>query len=463
MEIDQAIFRSYDIRGVYPSVVNEKAFFFLGQVLSQMIKGLIVVGHDARVSSPSLYHAFIRGLSYSGGKRLQVLPVGMITTPQLYFLVNKLGAGAGFSVTASHNPADQNGLKMVSAKAIPIFPSQLKTVMEAHPEGFTPAEHPSVIRKPEPGEYYHDLYAAFLLKHLKLKRPMTFVADCSDGVVGLVLRAMQRLAEKKKIPLTLHIINGEPNGAFPAHGPSPWADGATDELSKKVASLKADCGFIFDSDGDRILCADEKGELAVPDALAILLAQSISGKVVIDPRAGYLLRDYLTKENRPIIVSRVGHAYFKQMLKESGAKFGAELSGHYYFKDFFGADSGLFTLVALLNSISRLSKSLGEWLAGFPEYFRSGEINFKLKSTEAKEQTLGAIEEKYKAQADRIDKLDGLKMEFNARADGQEGWWLLVRPSGNEDILRLYIEATSEKLMKDKMRELSKVIDAPAA
>ncbi|MDO8601878.1 MAG: hypothetical protein Q7R62_01970, partial [bacterium] len=456
MPIDPKIFRSYDIRGDYPSAVNEKTFFTFGQALSQMTRGLIIVGHDVRHSSASLYHALIRGLSYSGGKRIQILPVGMITTPELYFLVNKLGAGAGFSITASHNPGNQNGLKMVGLKAVPIFPSLLKEFLEEKNGEFTPAATPSVIRKPEPGDYYHDLYAAFLIKQLRLQKPLTVVADVSDGVVGLVLQAIERLIKQKRIPLTLQILNGEPNGDFPAHGPSPLAVGALDELSKTVIGLKADCGFIFDSDGDRILCVDERGAQIPPDALAVLLAQSISGKVVIDPRAGYLLRDYLSQQKRKVIVSRVGHAFIKQTLKESGAKFGAELSGHYYFKEFFGADSGLFTLMALLSSVSKLDKPMSGWFSQFPEYFRSGEINFKLGSSDAKEKILLAIENRYQKGATSVDKLDGLKMEF---ADA----WLLVRPSGNEDILRLYIEAKSERVMNEKIKELSKLIDAPKA
>lgn len=454
MEINPTIFRSYDIRGGYPEAVNEKAFFVFGQALSQMSKGLIVVGHDARTSSPSLYHAFIRGLSYSGGKRIQILPVGMITTPQLYFLVNKLGAGAGFTVTASHNPGNENGLKMVGPKAVPILPTVLRALVEERGGEFAPSVIPSVIRKPEPGDYYHELYATFLVKHLSLKKPLTIVVDVSDGVVGLVLKAVQRLTEKKKIPLTLHILNGEPNGAFPAHGPSPLADGAMDELAKQVIELKADCGFIFDSDGDRILCLDERGRQIPPDAVGILLAQNISGKVVLDPRAGYLLRDYLSSQKRPVVVSRVGHAFFKQVLKESGAKFGAELSGHYYFKQFFGADSGLFTLMAILSSVSRLDRTMGEWLGQFPQYARSGEINFKL-SPGMKERVLHLIEEQYMGEASDVDKLDGLKMVF---ADA----WLLVRPSGNEDILRLYVESKSEKGMKKLVSELSALIKKTA-
>jgi phosphomannomutase len=456
MEINPSIFRSYDIRGAYPAAVNEKVFFYLGQALSQMIKGQVVVGFDARHSSPSLYHAFIRGLSYSGGKRITILPVGMITTPELYFLVNKLGAGAGFSVTASHNPGNENGLKMVGPKAVPIFPSELKTFLETKAQTLMPSPVPAKIHKTEAPDYYHQLYAAFLTGWLKLKKPLTLVIDASDGVVGLVMRAVQRLVAAKKIPLTIHLLNDEPNGAFPAHGPSPLAKGALDELSQAVVVQKADCGAIFDSDGDRILLLDEKGVQVAPDAFAILLSQTISGKVVVDPRAGFLLLGYLQEHKRKAVLSRVGHAFFKKALRETGASFGAELSGHYYFKNFFGADSGLFTLVETLSSISRLNKPLSGWLSQFPEYYRSGEINFKLKNTQAKDEALAAIEERYKKEATATSKLDGLRMEFDS-------WWLLVRPSGNEDILRLYVEAKSQQLMKEKIKELSKLIDAPAA
>ncbi len=452
MEIDKTIFRSYDIRGVYPDAVNEKAFFYFGQALSQMVKGMVVVGHDARTSSPSLYHALIRGLSYSGNKNLTILPVGMITTPQLYFLVNKLGAGAGFTITASHNPANENGLKMVGPKAVPIFTTELKKFIEERGE-FAASAQPAVIKKAEVGDYYHNLYAAFLVSHIKLKKPLSIVADCSDGAVGMVLRALERQIERKKIPLSIHIINGEPNGQFPAHGPSPMAKGALKELSKEVVERGADCGVIFDSDGDRIVFTDEKGQEIPSDAVAVLLAEGVSGKMVIDPRAGFLVRDYILKNKRKVVVSRVGHAFIKKILKETGATFGAEFSGHYYFKEFFGADSGLFTLAKVFSAISRFNKPLSEWLATFPQYFGSGEVNFRLKPG-AKETILEKIEEKYRPEATLVDKLDGVKMEF-------DGWWLLVRPSGNEDILRLLIEAKDEKVMKAKIKEFSKFIDAP--
>lgn len=448
--IDPTIFRSYDIRGAYPEAVNEKAFFYFGQALSQMVKGLVVVGHDARTSSPSLYYALIRGLAYSGGKRIVILPVGMITTPELYFLVNKLGAGAGFTITASHNPKNENGLKMVSKKAVPLFTSELKEFLEKSGGEFAPSPMPATIRKAELGDYYHELYAAFLAKRLKVKRTMRVVADVSDGTVGLVLKSLQRILEKKKIPLTIDILNGEPNGEFPAHGPSPWKEGALEGLQRAVASQRADCGFIFDSDGDRIICVDERGQDIPPDALAILLAEGIPGKVVVDPRAGYLLRGYLDEQKRQAIVSRVGHAYIKQVMKQSGAKFGAELSGHYYFKDFFGADSGLFTMMILMSSIAKLGKPLSQWLDAFPPYARSGEINFKL-APGMKERALHAIEEQYMNEASEVDKLDGLKMIFAES-------WLLVRPSGNEDLLRLYVESKSEKGMKKLVSEVSALI-----
>jgi len=453
IEINPTIFRSYDIRGAYPEGVNEKAFFYFGQALSQMVNGLVVVGHDARTSSPSLYHAFIRGLAYSGGGRITILPVGMITTPELYFLVNKLGAKAGFVITASHNPKNENGLKMVGPKAVPIFTTELRAFLDAHDGEFASSTKPAKIEKAEVGDYYHELYATFLAKQLKLKKPLTIVADVSDGTVGLVLSALNRVVAKKKIPLTIQILNGEPNGEFPAHGPSPLAEGALKQLSKEVIAHKADFGAIFDSDGDRIMCLDEQGREIAPDAVAVLLSESISGKVVVDPRAGYLLRDHLAAQRREIIVSRVGHAFIKRTMKEHGAQFGAELSGHYYFKDFFGADSGLFTLMALLNSVSRLDKPMSGWLSSFPEYFRSGEINFKL-APGTKEAIMQKIEEKLASEATAVDKLDGVKMTFPE-------WWLLVRPSGNEDLLRLYIEAKSEGVMKAKIKELSKLITEP--
>ncbi len=450
MYIDPTIFRAYDIRGTYPDAVSEKIFFYLGQAISQMVKGLVVVGYDARISSPSLYNAVIRGLSYSGGRRIKIVPVGMITTPELYFLVNKLGAGAGIAVTASHNPAHENGLKLVGKRAVPIFTEELKKFIESQGE-FAPSPVLAKIIRPEPNEHYHQLYAQFLLKQLKLKRPLKIVLDCSDGTVGLVLKTIKAQCAEKNIPLTLTVLNGEPNGKFPAHGTSPLAKGALDELARAVVTGKADLGVIFDSDGDRILFVDEHGQQIPPDAVFVLLAENFSGSVVIDPRVGFLGRGYLESHKRKAIISRVGHAFIKKALRESGSAFGGELSGHYYFKDFFSADSGLFTLMQVLSSVSRLQKPITEWLAEFPPYYRSGEINFVLKNTAAKDKTLAAIEKRYLNEAVNTDKLDGLKMEFTDS-------WLLVRPSGNEDMVRLYVEAKSEKAMKGLVKELTAII-----
>ncbi len=324
------------------------------------------------------------------------------------------------------------------------------------------------------GMNYYERYSDFLRKHLKVKKSVSVVFDCSNGTTGL---ALKKLFTHHPLPITHYSLNSIPDGNFPAHGPDPWKGGAIPALGKEVARRKADCGVIFDADGDRVFFVDDRGALVPPDHTTILIAQNFKGPVILDVRQGFLVREWLREHKRKIIDSRVGHFFIKKLMRQKKVPFAAELSGHYYFSSGGGSasggkdtaywDSGILAAIQFLNSVSRLPGSLSEWINEQPKYWQSGEINFAIKdtniqmrtndtnNTNAKLRIMQRIEKYYRKRARRISKLDGLKMEFGT---GAGAWWFSVRPSNTEDLLRLNVEAKDEKVLQAKLRKLRAAI-----
>lgn len=292
-------------------------------------------------------------------------------------------------------------------------------------------------------------YANFLRKHIRVRASLRAAFDCSNGTAGLV---MQKLGKRNTGKLEAVILNGRPDGNFPAHGPNPWAGGAIPALGRDVVKQKADCGAIFDADGDRVFFVDDKGRLVGPDHTAILMAQNFKGPVILDVRQGFLVREWLTAHKRKIVDSRVGHFFIKKLMRKKKIPFAAELSGHYYFKDFFYCDSGIFAAIQFLNAVSRLPGKLSEWIDAQPKYWQSGEINFAVKS---KMEMMEKIWKKYERQAKRKSRLDGIKMEFGA---GESAYWFSIRASNTEDLLRLNLEAKEKSMFDVQLRELTECI-----
>ncbi len=289
-------------------------------------------------------------------------------------------------------------------------------------------------------------YVDFLKKFIKPARPLRVVADCSDGTAGLVLKklfAASRVRAK--------LVNARPDGRFPAHGPNPMAEGVLAGLKKTIISAKADLGVIFDADADRVFFVDDAGKEVPPDAAAALISKNFKGPVILDVRAGYLARELLAAPKKKIIETRVGHYFIKKLMVRHNVGFAAETSGHYYFAFPGGAyfDSAILAAIYMINAIAGLKeKRLSRWLAGLSCYYRSGELNYEV---EDKVKAMTAVEEKYKKEARKISKLDGLKMEF-------EKWWFVLRPSNTENLLRLNLEAKSEKILKQMLRGISGLI-----
>lgn len=247
-------------------------------------------------------------------------------------------------------------------------------------------------------------------------------------------------------------LNTRLDGRFPGHGPNPWEGGAFEMLGGAVRRARADLGVIFDADGDRVFFADDRGRTVPSDIAAFLIGEQFRGPVLLDVRNGFLARELFRAARRAIRFSRVGHYFVKRAMRARQIAFGAEFSGHYYFRDFFYCDAGILAAIEFTNSVSRLGMRLGDWIDLLPRYYGSGEVNFKAKDKSA---VIERIYLAYRAKADRISRLDGLKMEFGK---GRNAWWLLVRPSNTEDLLRLTVEARDKDVFRVRAKELKALI-----
>lgn len=309
---------------------------------------------------------------------------------------------------------------------------------------------------------YLGIYADYLRKFLKLKRPLRAVFDCSNGTTGLVIKKLRNLSagggsssegEIKKLEIIL--INDKPDGRFPAHGPDPMKRQATSDLRQAVKKYKADLGVIFDADGDRAFFVDDLGRSVSSGAAADLLSKNFQGPVVVDLVTGYLARELMAADKKKVFDSRVGTFFIKKLMREKNSDFGAEISGHYYFKlDGAYFDSAILAAIHLMNQVSNFkfhdsSFKLSQWIDGLPKY-NSSVFNFLVKDKTA---VLEKIAERYKKPGIKISWLDGVKVEILAKT-----WWFNVRPSNTEDLLRLNLEAKDRRVFNCLLQELKKLI-----
>ncbi len=305
-----------------------------------------------------------------------------------------------------------------------------------------------------------ETYSKFLQKFLKpqkpprlagqwsrLARPLKVVFDCSDGVAGLVLKRI-----KSPLYSIFYILNSEPDGNFPAHGPNPSKPGATKQLQTAVKKNKADLGIIFDADADRMLCVDDKGRFVDPEASARLLIWHLKPKkIIIDASTGWLVKKN-PASSAQLITSKVGQYFIKQKMRAENADFGAERSGHYYFREFFGLDSGILAAIEAINAVSELPYKFSDFVDFLPQYYRS-EINIRINQRNQHKSALflKKIEQTYKNQALKISHLDGLTMEF---AD----WWFNLRFSQTEPLLRLNVEVISKFKLQEQVFKLKELL-----
>ncbi len=430
----QAIFMAYDVRGVVPDQIDEELAHRVGQAFVAVTGDqTVVVGHDMRPTSPALAQAFAEGAAEAGAA---VIMIGLASTDGLYFASGHLGhAGAMF--TASHNPAQYNGIKMCRAEAVPIgTDTGLTEIRDLAGRGDLPhADVPGTISTVDLLEDY----AAHLLSLVNVRgRRLKVAVDAGNGMAGLTAPAVLGRLDLDVIPMYYEL-----DGSFPNHEANPIEPANVADLQAKVRSEGADIGLAFDGDADRCFLIDERGEIVSPSVLTALIA---ARELVKDP-GGTIIHNLITSRAVAEIVaerggtpirSRVGHSYIKATMAETNAVFGGEHSGHFYFRDFWRADSGMLAALHALAALAEHDGTLSDLLAEYSRFSASGEINTTVKDQAA---VLAELEEKYAdTEGAEIDHLDGLSVVH-------DDWWFNVRASNTEPLLRLNAEGKDDATM----------------
>ncbi len=452
MSINTKIFKAYDIRGIYGVDFDEDDFYQIAQAYVRMVNpgGRVAVGMDARLSSPCLKQAIIDGLTDAG---VDVLDIGLASTEMYYFAVGYYKLAGGIQVTASHNPKEWNGLKMVKRGVAPInFDNGISKIKSWIEAGWKNIE----VKKPGKAKQKNvlDDFCRFAKKFLKpaaAQKPLKIVFNPNFGYEGEVLKRFVKLSKPK---WTIIGLNDTVDGNFPKGRPDPFVPENRPEFVALVKSSGADIGVAWDADADRVFFAADGGIFLESYYTNHLLIKSLlrgkkKQKIVYDPRYTWALIDAANEMGAKPVLERVGHSYIKARMRKEKVIFSGESSGHTYFKNFWYADSGLIPLIVMANLLAAENKKLSELVAPlFKKYFISGEINSTVSDVA---RVLKKLESKYNK--GKISNFDGLSVEF-------PDWRFNVRPSNTEPLLRLNLEAKSQKLMAEKRDEIIELIRA---
>jgi phosphomannomutase len=439
-----SIFKAYDVRGLVDTEITADFCFATGVAFARFLQqerepGTVVIGEDMRPSSPVFADAFSAGITSQG---LDVIRIGLASTDMLYFAAGKLNM-PGAMFTASHNPAEYNGIKMCLSGARPIGKESGLLTIEKFVEQGSPIELRSVgVERSQPmlEEYVEHLLS---LVDLSSMRPLKVVIDAGNGMAGYTAPAVFKKLNAEVIEMYFEL-----DGTFPNHEANPIDPKNLQDLSKAVKKHKADIGLAFDGDADRCFLVDEKGDLVNPSALTALiadraLASDPGSTIIYNLISSRSVKEVVEENGGTAVRSRVGHSYIKKMMAETGAIFGGEHSGHFYFRDFWRADSGMLAALHALAALSESKGSLSQLLHSYNRYSSSGEINSVVNDAQS---VMDSIESHYLAMDLAIggittDHLDGLTVEST-------DWWFNVRASNTEPLLRLNVEANSAALMK---------------
>ncbi len=445
MALDPKAFKAYDVRGLYPGELDEDGAYAIGRAYVEHFEPkAIAVGRDMRLSSPAMTEAAIRGASDGGAA---VVDVGMIGTEMLYHAVGALSLDGGLTVTASHNPKEYTGMKIVRRGALPVGgESGLLDIRDRAQRGFEDVATPGAVSQDDIYPGWVDKVMSFISP--ETVRPLRVVIDAANGMAGAMLPAVL-----DRLPVEAVRCYFEPDGSFPNHEPNPLLPENRDFIVAKVLEEKADVGIAFDGDADRCFFVDDTGEFVPGDFLTALLAEAVLEKepgatIIYDVRASWAVRDIVQRAGGTPLVNRVGHAFIKHRMREENAAFAGEVSGHYYFRDYYQADSGVVPMLLVLELLSRRSRKLSEILAPFRErYFLTGELNMRVADVAVK---LQELKERFGPEGE-VSHLDGISVTGG-------DWHMNVRPSNTEPLLRLNLEATSRELMERKRDEVLAVI-----
>ena len=444
--LDPKVFKAYDVRGLYGQELDEEGAYAIGRAYVEEFRPRrIAVGRDMRVSSPSMARAAIEGAADAGA---DVLDLGMIGTEMLYFAVGELGLEGGLTVTASHNPKEYTGMKIVREGALPVGgDSGLAEVRDRAERGFGDSSARGDVREEDIWPGFRDKVLSFV--DVDALRPLRVVIDAANGMAGAMLPPVL-----ERLPIEAVPCYFEPDGTFPNHEPNPLLPENREFIVAKTLEEGADLGVAFDGDADRCFFVDDTGEFVPGDFVTALLAALMlekepGAKIIYDVRASWAVPDIVRERGGEPLVNRVGHAFIKHRMREEDAVFGGEVSGHYYFREFSKADSGVIPFLLMLELLSKRGTTLSELLRPFrSRYFLTGELNTRVDDVDAK---LRELEERFGAQG-TVSHLDGVSVEA-------EDWHFNVRPSNTEPLLRLNLEAIgSEELMERKRDEVLGVI-----
>jgi len=433
------IFKAYDIRGLVDVEIDVDFAFATGVAFARFLQierepGTIVIGEDMRPSSPLLADAFSAGATSLG---MDVIRIGLASTDMLYFASGKLGL-PGAMFTASHNPAEYNGIKLCLSSARPIGKeSGLVTI-----ENFVREGSPIALRNigVEKQRNMLEEYVDHLLTLVDIKniRPLKIIVDAGNGMAGHTAPAIFARLNCEVIPMYFEL-----DGTFPNHEANPLDESTLKDLKQAMIDQKADLGLAFDGDADRCFLVDERGVAVNPSALTSLIAhreliKHPGASIIYNLISSRAVQEVIDENGGVGLRSRVGHSYIKKMMAESGAIFGGEHSGHFYFKEFWRADSGALAALHAIAALGESNSTMSELLAPYNRYVISGEINSKVENTQAATER---VEKTYASDQVTIDHLDGLTVNGDS-------WWFNLRPSNTEPLLRLNVEASTQAQME---------------
>ena len=433
------IFKAYDIRGLVDLEIDVDFAFATGVAFARFLQierepGTIVIGEDMRPSSPLLAEAFSAGATSLG---MDVIRIGLASTDMLYFASGKLGL-PGAMFTASHNPAEYNGIKLCFSSARPIGKeSGLVTI-----ENFVREGSPIALRNigVEKQRNMLEEYVDHLLTLVDIKniRPLKIIVDAGNGMAGHTAPAIFARLNCEVIPMYFEL-----DGSFPNHEANPLDESTLKDLKQAMIDQKADLGLAFDGDADRCFLVDERGVAVNPSALTSLIAhreliKHPGASIIYNLISSRAVQEVIDENGGVGLRSRVGHSYIKKMMAESGAIFGGEHSGHFYFKEFWRADSGALAALHAIAALGESDATMSELLAPYNRYVISGEINSKVENTQAATER---VEKTYTSDQVTIDHLDGLTVNGDS-------WWFNLRPSNTEPLLRLNVEASTQAQME---------------
>ena len=442
--LDPKVFKAYDVRGIYPGELDEAGAEAIGRAYVEHFEPKrIAVGRDMRLSSPSIQQAVMRGAAAAGA---DVLDLGLVGTEMVYFAVGSLELEGGIMVTASHNPKQYTGMKLVRRGALPVGGES--GLLDVRDTAMSGVRHPT---RPQGTVAEYDIWPSYVDRVLSFVdvdaiEPLKVVVDAANGMAGTMLPPVL-----ERLPVEATRCYFEPDGSFPNHEPNPLLPENREFIVRKTLEEGADLGIAFDGDADRCFFVDDSGEFVPGDFVTALFSETLlarepGAKIIYDVRASRAVPDTIERLGGVPLVNRVGHAFIKARMRKEDAAFAGEVSGHYYFRDFSQADSGVVPFLLMLELISKRGR-LSALLAPLrSRYFITGELNTPVPDVALK---LQELKERY---ADgRVSHLDGISVDF-------DDWHFNVRPSNTEPLLRLNLEATSQELMEEKRDEVLEVI-----